>query len=488
MKGSLNKSQFKEVSNRWRQFNWKVHLLIGMVGLVVIGSVSYGFIRSSQLYEKYVPLIDASMEMRLEATTAYLWFEEMLAGDKSKALDDILTHLDRADWYSKAMIEGGESGHVKLLYDKDSPFRERILNLQIQLTTQRTLLNKRLVALSNAGPGSDIDKIYHETLEAFIDNATQLEMEIKAIMKNDYRIFRQISFAVIGICSVLFIITGYAFYHYENLRRKSYADNLRMERLLVQSEKMAALGTMISSLAHEMNNPNNFISFNIPILKDYLKEMLPIVDHHARGNHELEICDMPYPDFRTDLTKLIATIENGSFRINRIVSDLKEFSRKKDQVKKEWVDLNQVIDKAVTFCETQLHQSIDHFDVNRSNIPEKIFMDPKAVKMILVNLLINAAEAADKTPSRIELNIRADHRVSLEVKDNGSGIRPEDIDRVFDPFFSTRSPHGSGGMGLYLSRTLADQMDAIIEVESLFGEGSTFRLVLENSDVATSPR
>ena len=79
-----------------------------------------------------------------------------------------------------------------------------------------------------------------------------------------------------------FIVTGNALYHYEKLRRNSHADNLRMERLLVQSEKIAAFGTIISGLAHELNNPINFISFNIPILQDYLKEVVPFVDQHAQ--------------------------------------------------------------------------------------------------------------------------------------------------------------------------------------------------------------
>ena len=488
MRGTPIRNSFKEASNRWRQFNWQVHLLIGIVGLVVVGSVSYGFIRSSQLYQKYVPLVEASMEMRLEASTAYLWFEEMLGGDKSKKMDDILTHLDLADWYAKAMIEGGESDHLKIVYDKHSPFRERLLKLQVHLTTQRALLNERIAALSNAGPGSDIDKAYHATLEDFIEEARQLEMEIKTIMQNDYQLFKRASFAVIAVCSLLFIITGYAFYHYESLRRKSYTENIRMERLLVQSEKMAALGTMISGLAHEMNNPNNFISFNTPILKEYLQEIMPIVDDHARTNPRLEICDLPYPEFRADLIKLLGTIENGSHRINRIVSDLKEFSRKKDQVKKAWVDLNQVIDKAVTFSKGQVRKAIDQFVIHRSVTPRKAFVDPKAVEMILVNFLINAAEAADKTPSRIELTVRTDQAMTIEVKDNGSGIKQEDRVRVFDPFFSTKSPSGSGGMGLYLCRTLADQMNASIEVESRFGKGSTFRLVLDNSNAEENTR
>ena len=97
------------------------------------------------------------------------------------------------------------------------------------------------------------------------------------------------------------------------------------------------------------------------------------------------------------------------------------------------------------------------------------------------NFLINAAEAADKKNSWIKLNVfleeKRQNALIIEVKDNGRGINKSNMDTIFDPFFSTKSSKGGTGMGLYLCRTLADQMGACIEVDSEVGKGSTFRLI-----------
>ena len=104
-----------------------------------------------------------------------------------------------------------------------------------------------------------------------------------------------------------------------------------LERQLVQNEKLAALGLLVSGIAHEINNPNTFISFNIPILRDYLQELMPIIDGFAEQHPNLELCSMKYQEFREDLFKLVANMEHGSSRINAIVSDLKRFVRKRDK-------------------------------------------------------------------------------------------------------------------------------------------------------------
>ena len=104
-----------------------------------------------------------------------------------------------------------------------------------------------------------------------------------------------------------------------------------MERELIQSEKLASLGLLISGIVHEINNPNNFISFNMPILRDYLREILPVLDEHAARTPHFEVQGMPYAEFRTDVMKLLENIEHGSVRINTTVAKLKEFSRKKDE-------------------------------------------------------------------------------------------------------------------------------------------------------------
>ena len=99
------------------------------------------------------------------------------------------------------------------------------------------------------------------------------------------------------------------------------------ERQLIQKEKMASLGVLVSSIAHEINNPNNFVSFNIPILKDYIEKMMPILDEYAVEHPAFEFCNLKYPEFRQDIFKLIKNMENGSVRISTFVSNLRNFSQ-----------------------------------------------------------------------------------------------------------------------------------------------------------------
>ena len=336
-------------------------------------------------------------------------------------------------------------------------------------------------AMSSSGAVSKIDEIYHETLEKFLKNADDLEMEIKSIMFHDFRMFKFICWSLIAFCIFLFIILGYAFYRYERLRQANYSEIMQMERLLVQSEKMAALGTMITGIAHEINNPNTFISFNIPILKEYLQELIPIVDEYAQKNPDFNISNMSYQEFREDFHKLLENIENGSIRINRIVSDLKTFSQKKDKIKRDWFNISQVVERAVTICGSKIKSLVNSFEIDVSKDLPSVYCDSEVVELILINFLVNAVEASDKRGGWIKLKGFLDEKkqgaVVIEVRDNGSGITKSNMERIFDPFFSTKSSKGGTGMGLYLCRTLADQMGARIEVDSEVDKGSSFRLI-----------
>src|SRR5208337_2347363 len=97
-----------------------------------------------------------------------------------------------------------------------------------------------------------------------------------------------------------------------------------LERQLIQNEKLASLGLLVSGIAHEINNPNSFIAFNIPILRDYVEALMPIIDIHAESRQNFELFGMSYQEFREDILKLLENMEHGSSRINATVSGLKE--------------------------------------------------------------------------------------------------------------------------------------------------------------------
>ncbi len=266
------------------------------------------------------------------------------------------------------------------------------------------------------------------------------------------------------------------------IRIRDITDARFLERQLIQSEKLASLGLLVSSIAHEIVNPNNFISFNIPILRDYLKRLIPVVEEHAKVHQDFELFGMSYPEFRDDIFKLLDNVEHGSSRINFIVSELREFSRKKDKKEHVWVDIKQVIEKVVVICRGKIEKMVRSTEFN---IPEglpQIPADFETLEQILVNILINAAQAADKEDSWIRLSVKLgdtwrDHLI-IEVRDNGCGMDEETRGKIFDPFFTTKGPEEGTGLGLYVCQNLIERLGGRIEVESEPGQGSSFRIML----------
>ncbi len=259
---------------------------------------------------------------------------------------------------------------------------------------------------------------------------------------------------------------------------------------LMQAEKMASLGILVSGIAHEINNPNNFISFNIPILKDYLSEIMPIVEKDVANKRDLEFFGMPYPEFRDDIFRLLDNVQHGSERINAIVSDLKEFSRRRDDRKIGHVDIPKVVDRVVVICRGKIKRLVKTFEVNVSTELPRISTDPYIIEQVLINLLINAGQAADKEDSWIKLNVISgeDRQKDLiiEVMDNGMGMDKDTATRIFNPFFTTK-PAGEGtGLGLFVCRNLIEELGGHIEVESEPGKGSTFRVILPDKDSGRS--
>lgn len=266
------------------------------------------------------------------------------------------------------------------------------------------------------------------------------------------------------------------------IRIRDVTDARFMERQLIQSEKLASLGLLVSGIAHEIVNPNNFISFNIPILRDYLKKLIPIVEEYGKLHQDLGLFGMSYPEFREDIFKLLDNIEHGSSRINSIASELREFSRKKDKNERVWLDIKQVIEKVVAICRAKIEKIVRSLEFNiPENLPP-ILADSETLEQILVNILINAAQAADKEDSWIRLSVQLgntwrDHLI-IEISDNGCGMDKETKGKIFDPFFTTKGPEEGTGLGLYVCHNLIEGLGGRIEVESEPGQGSSFRIML----------
>ncbi len=265
----------------------------------------------------------------------------------------------------------------------------------------------------------------------------------------------------------------------------------KMDRQLIQSEKLATLGLLIAGIAHEINNPNNFIFFNTPILRSYLEFLFPIVDEYVEAHPDLQVFNRPYSAFREDCFKLLDNIEHGSIRINQIVGNLKEFVRERGKGENRRIDLKQVVEKAIFICQGRIRKTVKTFEVD---IPEglpALNSDPLAIEQVVVNLLINAIQASDKEESWVRLRIIApeqpDGDVMIEVSDNGCGIDDETQRKIFDPFFTTKAAGIGTGLGLSITHRLLEELGGRIEVESMVGVGSVFLVLLKAMSTPLKP-
>ena len=259
-------------------------------------------------------------------------------------------------------------------------------------------------------------------------------------------------------------------------------DARALERQMRQRERLASLGLLISGVAHEINNPNTFISFNLPILKDYLDEVVPIIDTYASSREDFEVANMPYDEFRLDLFKLIENVTHGSRRIDTIVTQLKAFSRIQDSRKLADVNIKSVLDRVATLANSQIKRMVKRFEMNVPTDLPKLYTDGNAIEQIVLNLLINACQAADKSDSWVGLKayMITDNpdKLCIEITDNGCGMDDETLGHIFDPLFTTKGPASGTGLGLYVCHNLVEGLGGMIDVQSAPGEGSTFQVIL----------
>jgi two-component system NtrC family sensor kinase len=196
---------------------------------------------------------------------------------------------------------------------------------------------------------------------------------------------------------------------------------------------------------------------------------------------------MNYPEFREDMSRLLDNIEHGSVRINTVVSNLREFSRKKGEQAWRRVHIRELVQNGMTICAGELKKKVKSVEISLSEDLPMVLTDPGTVEQILINLLINAIQAADKGDSWIKVRAMVDPSrtdcVQIEVSDNGCGMDADVIHCIFEPFFSTKPPGTGTGLGLYVSQMLINQLGGEITVKSQPGIGSTFsiRLLIENN-------
>jgi len=284
--------------------------------------------------------------------------------------------------------------------------------------------------------------------------------------------YRDIGGELIGMVVTIIDIT-------EQKRAEEQA-RLNREQLL-QADKMASLGLLVSGVAHEINNPNSFITLNAPVFKRVWNSLLPIIEDYYREKGDFPIGNLSFPELRKMVPDLLDGMIEGARRINRIVKNLKDFSRKEPAEMQQSVDINQVVDSALTLLDSTIKKATDRFSVAYDDRIPVIRGSSQQIEQVVVNIIINACQALENRSQGIFVSTAYENdggSVVLRVRDEGRGV-PEAIQKsIFDPFFTTRRDTDGTGLGLSITANIIHTHQGNIAVESMVGQGSLFTVSL----------
>jgi PAS domain S-box-containing protein len=269
---------------------------------------------------------------------------------------------------------------------------------------------------------------------------------------------------------------------------RDVTDRIRMERearniqsKLIQANKMTSLGLLVSGVAHEINNPNNFIMANSRLLSRAWQDSLKFLREYHRENGEFLLGGVPFSELDAHSPELFEGIIDGTLRIDAIINNLKGFARQDRAVEEIDVDLNKVATSAVTLLHHELVKFTGNFHVDLAPKLPKVKGNIQQLGQVMINLLTNACHSLPDKNCGIWLRTGFDEalgEVTVSVRDEGCGISRDDGSRIMEPFFTTKLDSGGTGLGLSICCSIIKDHAGTLEYSSEPGKGTTFTVKL----------
>jgi PAS domain S-box-containing protein len=265
------------------------------------------------------------------------------------------------------------------------------------------------------------------------------------------------------------------------LRRKAEALARQQQQSLIQADKMASLGILVSGVAHEINNPNNFIILNADNLRDIWRDTQRVLDEFQKEHGDIFLAGLPYTEVRTETEQLIGGISEGAKRIKNIVQNLKDFARHETDDLNESVDVNAVIGAATVILGNLIRKSTDRFVFKPQANTPRVRGNFQKIEQVVINLITNACQALTNRNQAVYVStVRAadSQRLALTISDEGMGISPENLKHIMDPFFTTKRDGGGTGLGLSISYSIIKEHGGDLIIDSKPGTGTTATVLL----------
>jgi PAS domain S-box-containing protein len=269
----------------------------------------------------------------------------------------------------------------------------------------------------------------------------------------------------------------------ERIRLEKEARDIQAN--LIQANKMTSLGLMVSGVAHEINNPINFIKASINFIDQAWIDALKVLREYNRDNGDFLIGGIPFSELEGQSPKLFAGILDGLKRINEIIQALKRFARQELPTTDQYVEINETVNAAITIMHHEIVKYTEHFHLELGDNIPLVKGNSQQLAQVIINLLMNACQSLPSRQQGVWITTAYDPgagEVRVYVKDEGGGIPRELGNRILEPFFTTKLDRGGTGLGLTISNSIIKDHNGVLEFNSEQGKGTVFTVRIPTSE------
>jgi PAS domain S-box-containing protein len=263
--------------------------------------------------------------------------------------------------------------------------------------------------------------------------------------------------------------------------RKRVEEKARTQRQqLQQADKMISLGLLVSGVAHEINNPNSIALLNVPILARSWESVKPILDDFYEENGDFSIAGIEYSTMRNQIPRICMELDESAVRIKQIVVELKDYARQETSGQMEEVKINDVVKSAVRLTSNTIQKRTRRFVTHYAKEELMVQGNKQRLSQVVINLIQNSLEALEDSEKSLSISTRYNETVDgveIAISDEGTGIAPEDLQQVTDPFFTTKRTMGGTGLGLSVSAGIVKEHNGLMNFSSEIGVGTQVVIV-----------
>ena len=273
-------------------------------------------------------------------------------------------------------------------------------------------------------------------------------------------------------------------------RKQDEVEKNTLRQQALQNAHLATVGVMAAGIVHEVNNPNNVILFNSNLLAKAWKDVVIILDEYYQAHGDFSLGGLPFTEMRHALPTLIDGVAEHSARIKSIINNMQYIARKEQWAVAERVDLIHVLRSVAELLKNQIGQRTNRFLMTLPDTVPPVWGNRQQLEQVFVNIILNALQSLAGENEAILVTLKAEpewDKLLVTVSDEGSGIAADHLQRLTEPFFSTKLAEGGSGLGLFISSRIIENHGGELSFASQLGAGTTVSIRLPAMEEEAAP-